>query len=259
MKTIAIVQARLGSTRLPNKVLLPLAGRPAILQMMDRVSRAETIDEVWLATGDDAGNDPLAEIATQAEQLVFRGSESDVLDRFAQLAVQAEATYVVRLTGDCPLHDPEVIDEVVSLFQLQSKCFYGSNIFPATYPDGLDTEIFTTEALLEVAANSTNQMEREHVTLGIHRQYHEADVPEVVNVEAPADFSHLRWTLDTPEDGQFISEIFGELYPQNPHFSWHDVLALLTRRPELLYVNSAHLRNEGVMQQIADGGLSTPS
>jgi len=257
MKTIAIVQARLGSTRLPNKVLLPLAGRPSILQMLDRVSRAETLDEVWLATGDDSGNDLLAETVTAAGYDVFRGSESDVLDRFARLAEQTNADYVARLTGDCPLHDPEVIDEVVASFQLQSTCNYGSNIFPATYPDGLDTEVFTAKTLLEVSAKSTNPMEREHVTLGIHRQYHESDRPEVVNVEAPADFSHLRWTLDTAEDAAFISSVYDHLYPKNPEFSWFEILALLTQKPDLLAINQAHIRNEGVMNAISAGGLQS--
>jgi len=259
MKTIAIVQARLGSTRLPNKVLIPLAGRPAILQMMDRVSRAETLDEVWLATGDDTGNDLLASTVADANYPVFRGSESDVLDRFARLADQAEADTVVRLTGDCPLHDSEVIDEVVAAFQMQNDLEYGSNIFPATYPDGLDTEVFTAEILRRVAASSQNQMEREHVTLGIHRQYHETDRPDVVNIEAPADFSHLRWTLDTPEDAAFIATVYDELFPQNPMFTWFDILALLTRRPDLLAINQAHIRNEGVMNAISAGGLQTGS
>jgi len=255
MSTVAIVQARLGSTRLPNKVLMPLAGRPAILQMLDRVSQATTLDAIWLATGDDAGNDPLAQAVEEAGYPVFRGSESDVLDRFARLAEEAAAETVVRLTGDCPLHDPEVIDEVVAAFQMQTTCHYGSNIFPATFPDGLDCEVFTAKVLLETAATSRNPMEREHVTLGIHRQYHEGGTPEIVNVEAPADFSHLRWTLDTPEDAAFITAVFDALYPQSPAFSWFDVLALLTREPHLLTLNSQHLRNEGVMQKISEGGL----
>lgn len=257
MKTVGIVQARLGSSRLPRKMLLEVLGTPIIVHMLRRVARARRLHELWLATGDDAGNDPLAAAVERAGFRVFRGSESDVLDRFHQLALRSEADVVVRLTGDCPLHDPAIIDAVVAAFDARPDGVeYGSNVFPPTYPDGLDTEVFTRAALERTARESQNSMERENVTLGIHRQYHKTGPkPSVVNVVGSADFSHLRWTLDYEDDFVFVRRVYEALYPGQPDFGWLDVVALVTREPELLEHGRAHARNANVLAAIDAGGL----
>lgn len=256
MKVVGIIQARLGSTRLPAKTLEPIEGVPAIVRMLERVKLAESLTDLWLATGDDEANDPLAREVESSGYQVFRGSESDVLDRYFRLAERLESDVVVRLTGDCQLHDPEIIDQTVDTFIATLPSYeYGSNIFPATYPDGLDVEVFTFHALKKAAEESTNSLEREHVTMGIHRQYHESNRPEILSVSAPADFSHLRWTLDYQEDLDFIRAVYAELLPENPEFGWLDVLALLTRRPDILAINAKHTRNESLIAAVEEGGL----
>lgn len=245
MKVVAILQARMGSTRLPGKVLLPAAGKTLIRHMIERVRRARSIDELWLATSEDPANDALAAEVADAAVPVFRGSEDDVLSRFAAIASRAEADWVVRLTGDCPLHDPAVIDLVVQFALADADCFdYVCNSLRPTYPDGLDVEVFTAAALAAAQAEATTSLQREHVTPFIHR-YHDGPGPyRVGHYTGPADFSHLRWTVDEPADYEVVKEVFESLYPDNPEFSWLDVLAFVTRHPELIVRNSDIVRNE---------------
>lgn len=258
MKVIGIVQARLGSTRLRAKTLEPIEGKPAIIRMLERVEISSTLDELWLATGDDTSNDRLADEVAKHGYKVFRGSEDDVLDRYYQLAKREGAEIVVRLTGDCQLHDPSVINQTVGSYLASGPQHdYGSNIFPATYPDGLDVEVFTFKALERCATTSDNKLEREHVTMGIHRQYHEEGKPEIYSVSAPADFSHLRWTLDYQEDLDFIRAVYAELHPSNPDFTWFDVLALITRRPDIMALNAKHTRNEALIAAVQQGELNS--
>jgi len=252
MTTLGIIQARMGSSRLPGKVLMTLYGEPSILRMLERVSRATSLDELWLATSDEAKDDVLAETVSKAGYRVFRGAELDVLDRFHRLALSRSADTVVRLTGDCPLHDPAVIDQVVSVFHSAGPGIaYVGNTLPPTFPDGLDVEVFSYRALEQLATGSTSAAEREHVTLGIHRNHLPSDQrPLTLNVVAPADFGHLRWTLDNQEDYQFISAVFQELYPAHPDFGWQDVIALLTRHPDLMAINARHVRNEKLARDL---------
>ncbi|HZH97929.1 MAG TPA: glycosyltransferase family protein [Fimbriimonadaceae bacterium] len=255
-RVLAIVQARMGSTRLPGKVLMPALGKPLILHMLDRVSRSQRIDELWLATSDLPADDELAATVEAAGYKVFRGDESDVLTRFYDLAVQVRPETVVRLTGDCPLHDPEVIDSLIDAFHESGQFDYGCNALPPTYPDGLDAEVFSFQALEYAHKTCTNPFEREHVTLYIHRRFPgSVDPPEILNVEAPADFSHMRWTLDYPEDYEFIVKVF-EAFADQPEFGWLDVVALTTRRPELLEVNTVAQRNEAIAKAAAAGQLN---
>jgi spore coat polysaccharide biosynthesis protein SpsF (cytidylyltransferase family) len=258
---IGIVQARIGSSRLSGKMLLPVLGEPVIVQMLRRVSRARRLGALWLATGDDAPNDELARAVETAGFSVFRGSESDVLDRFHRLALREKADVVVRLTGDCPLHDASVVDLVVEQFVSASPHrVYGSNVFPPTYPDGLDTEVFDFAALDALARTSQNKMEREFVTMGIHRRYHDGgEKPPIVNVSGPSDFSHLRWTLDYASDFEFIRQVYEALHPTNPDFGWLDVVALQTKQPELLSYAKVQARNANVLADVAAGGLETKS
>jgi spore coat polysaccharide biosynthesis protein SpsF len=252
LKVVAILQARMGSTRLPGKVLLPAAGKSLIRHMLDRVGRCSTIDELWLATSEDKANNPLAAEVEKAGVNVFRGSEDDVLSRYATVAKRTGADWVVRLTGDCPLHDPSIIDTVVRFaIEHASEFDYVSNSLQPIYPDGLDVEVFTSTALARAAKEATTALQREHVTPFIHR-YHDGPGPfRVGRVIGPADFSHLRWTVDEPADYEVVKEIFEALYPGNPAFGWLDVLALVTRRPELIIKNSNIVRNEGYLKALA--------
>lgn len=246
MTTVAIIQARMTSTRLPGKVLADLCGRPMLAHMLERVARARRLDAVWVATTTNAADDPVAQLCQALGVAVFRGSESDVLGRYAQTAAQAKADVVMRLTADCPMMDPALIDEAVQAFE-SGRYDYFSNAIRRSYPDGLDIEIFTRAALEEADAKSREPFQREHVTPYLRTGAY-TDVPtgnfRVGQMLAPADFGHLRWTVDAPEDLARVRRLVSEL-PAD--YGWMDAIALLTRRPELLDERSAatvaiHLR-----------------
>ena len=200
MTTLAIVQARMSSSRYPGKVLAPLAGQPMILRQLERIGRAETLDGVVIATSTDATDDELAQLLEVNGFDVVRGDLTDVLARFIKVIDQYQPETVVRLTADCPLISPTVIDQVITRFQ-QDDCDYASNTMTPTYPDGLDVEVVRASVLQEVAETSTDNHEREHVTLGIYRR---PEKYRIVNVAGEVDLSNLRWTVDTPDDYALI-------------------------------------------------------
>jgi spore coat polysaccharide biosynthesis protein SpsF (cytidylyltransferase family) len=248
-RVVGILQARVGSTRLPGKVLLPAVGTPLIVHMIQRVRRAATLSALWLATSASPENDPLAALGSELGVPVFRGSEDDVLSRFAEIAERASADVVVRLTGDCPLHDPGVIDEVVRHF-LRADADYVSNSLVPTYPDGLDVEVFSRTALDRAHREAQTPLQREHVTPYIHR-FHDGPGPfRVEHHRGPADFSHLRWTVDEPADYEFVRQVFEALHPANPAFGWLDVVALVTRKPALLGQSSGIPRNQRYLAEL---------
>jgi len=176
---------------------------------------------------------------------VFRGSLDNVLSRFWHVGQQQQADVLVRLTGDCPLHDPAVIDTVVDHFLKNTKEYdYVSNVLPPTYPDGLDTEVFTFESLDGAYQNATSTIDIEHVTPYIRKGA--LDRGRLGNVSGPSDFSHLRWTLDEKEDYELIRQVFEDLYPSKEDFGWLDVLAWQTQKKERLEINAKYTRNEGL-------------
>ena len=239
MTTIAIVQARMTSTRFPGKVLADLMGAPMVLRQLERVARAVLIDQIVLATSSDPTDDVLAEIAAQNGIAVVRGDLNDVLQRFIQVIDIYSPDVVVRLTADCPLASPQVIDKVIEHFQ-SSNADYVSNTMSPTYPDGLDVEVVKAEVLRRVAQLSTDPAEREHVTLGVYRR------PElfiIENVENETDLSDFRWTVDTKEDFEFVQKIYADLYPKNPNFEMDSVLDYLLRNPESNRTTSDAKRN----------------
>lgn len=220
---------------------MPILGRPMLALQLERLRRSTCLTDLVVATSNDSSDDALADLCTQEGASVFRGSLSDVLNRFAQAAVPYAPEVVVRLTGDCPLADPELIDTLVQKF-LQGQWDYLSNCEPATFPDGLDVEVFSHRALLEAEIEAVLPSHREHVTPFIRRQ------PErfrVGNHVSDSDFSHMRWTVDEPEDFAFVKEVYERLYPQKPDFVTADIMALLEDHPELLKINSRFERNEG--------------
>ena len=245
MKTVGIVQARTSSKRLPGKVLLEAVGKPLILLMLERVSRCTLLDEIWLATSEERDDDLLSTVVEKAGYKVFRGSLDNVLSRFWYIGKQQKADLIVRLTGDCPLHDPDVIDAVTNFFlRNQKHKDYVSNVSPPTYPDGLDTEVFSFSVLDFAHHDTSSPSDLEHVTNYIRNKT--VNAGREANFYGPADFSHLRWTLDEPEDYELIKNIFEDLYPVKKEFLWFDVIAWQTKDPQRLQINSMHKRNAGL-------------
>ena len=244
---LAVLQARLTSTRLPGKVLLPILGEPMLFRQIERVRRSGAFDALVVATSDQAADDPLAAACAARGIDVARGSRDDVLDRFITAARPYRPDAVIRLTGDCPLADPDVIRGVVDLLQA-TGCDYASNVAPPTFPDGLDVEAIRFDTLERMASDATLPSEREHVTTYIRSRL---DKFKTANYEGTRDLSHLRWTVDEPADFAFVSQVYAALYPAKPAFTTQDILDLITRDSVLGGLNSAFERNEGLQKSLA--------
>lgn len=229
---VAIVQARMTSSRLPGKVLADICGKAALQRQIERIQQAKRVDKIMVATTTNASDDPIVELCGRLGVDVFRGDEADVLERFRGAAEAAGATAVVRLTADCPMIDPDVLDGVVELFN--EGCWdYVSNCNERTFPDGLDVEVFTRAALEEAAEKATAPFQREHVTpymRGMFLQYVSGEF-RIAQYTYPADFSHVRWTLDTVDDLERIRRLIAQL-PED--YTWLQALSVATRQPELL-------------------------
>jgi glutamate-1-semialdehyde 2,1-aminomutase len=239
VKTLVIVQARMGSTRFPGKVMTQICGMPMIELLLARLKGASLIDQIVLATSKDASNDLLVEHVEKIGYTVFRGDEDDVLDRHYQAAKKERADLVVRITGDCPLVDPAIVDKVIAQLK-EEGVDYASNINPPTFPDGLDTEVFTFQAL-EIAWNEASTLkEREHVTPFIR----ESGQFSCLNITCDTDYSGERWTVDEPDDFEVVRKIFEYFNPRN-NFSWLEVLDLCKKKPEQFMANRHIDRNEG--------------
>lgn len=244
---LAVLQVRVSSTRLPGKALKPLLGQPMIIRQVERVRRAALIDRLVVATSTDASDDPLAALCRRNGLDCFRGSLADVLDRFYQAARPYRPDHVVRLTGDCPLADPAVIDAVIA-HHLAGGYDYTSNCAEPTYPDGLDAEILTFPCLERVWREAARPAEREHVTFYINSH------PGLFRrgiLKNGTDLSHLRWTVDEAADYELVTRIYEALYPADPGFDMRAVLRLLAERPGLGRLNSDYERNEGLKKSLA--------
>ncbi|MDR3400887.1 MAG: glycosyltransferase family protein [Chthoniobacter sp.] len=234
MKVVAIIQARMGSSRLPGKVLLDLAGEPMLSRVVRRLRRARRIHEVVVATTTESRDDALETFCREHGFACFRGDENDVLDRYYRAAQAHGAGMVVRITSDCPFIEPEIVDRVVTEGDAPDVD-YASNIgVPRTFPRGLDTEVMPWRTLDRVWQEDRNPAWREHVTQYIHKR------PELFrtrNVCHDTDLSHLRWTVDTPEDFAFASQVYEHF--GHDDFSWRDVLDVLDRHPAWSEINQA--------------------
>lgn len=236
---VAVVQARLGSTRFPKKVLQPIQGVPLLGVLLERLQHSQEIHKIVVATTDKQHDDPLASYVKTLGVDVVRGSEDDVLARYAKAMHQHPADCYVRITGDCPLIDPALVDRVIERYK-QGGFDYVNNIDPPTYPDGLDIEVFSASALQLSLEQAKSNYEREHVTpylrtsSAIKRSF----------VVHEADLSHYRWTVDEPEDFQVITKVFEAFYPRKD-FSWYEVLELMDKKPEIFEMNNRIKRNEG--------------
>ena len=239
MRIVAIVQARMGSIRLPDKVMKPIGIIPMIEILLKRLNNSKLLNQIILATSTDTRNKSLVEHVESLGFTCQQGSDLDVLERYVQAAEQSKADVIVRITGDCPLVDPVLVDECITRFK-ETKVDYCANTSPPTFPDGLDIEVIKFSALKKAAQESTKLSHREHVTPYIR----ELDVFSKSNYSNNEDFSALRWTIDDKEDFDVISKVFEHFKP-NIYFSWKEVLALYNNQPQLFTANFQTQRNEG--------------
>lgn len=245
MDILAIIQARMGSSRLPDKVLKDLAGKPVLWHVVNRVKKSKLINEVVVATTYRKEDLAIVEYCASQRTAVYVGSDEDVLERYYQAARLYKPVNVVRVTADCPLIDAKVIDTVIQE-HLKSDCDYTSNTLEDTFPDGLDCEVFKFTALEQACQNAKLVSEREHVTPYIrkNKQYKKHSVTD------SEDHSLERWTLDTDRDYAFLTRVFEELYKDNPEFDTNDVYALLNRCPDIRKLNAGIIRNEGYLKSL---------
>jgi len=249
---VAIVQARMTSTRLPGKVLMPVLGRPLLAFQIERMRRARRLDRIVVATTVNATDDAIVAFCESAGVDVTRGSEADVLSRYVEAAQRFGAATVMRVTSDCPLLDPHLLDDAVDRFvsarASAAGCDYFSNMLTPTFPYGLAVELMTAEALLTAGAEAQDPQEREHVTPFI---YWRPGRFRLESLTMQPDLSTHRWTVDTPEDLELVSRILAALYPVNREFGIGDVLALLAQHPDWAKIN-AHIGQRQVIQMPQD-------
>ena len=242
---VAVVQARMGSSRFPGKVLEDVAGHPMLWHVVHRLRKAKFVDKVVVATTDRPLDDPIVDFCRQDGLACFRGDERDVLDRFYQAAKTHHADVVIRITADCPLIDPAVVDRVVERFR-QGDCDYVSNASPYTYPDGLDTEVFSFAALERAWRDANKPSEREHVTPYLRTEtFRNASVQS----EIPVSPAQYRWTVDHPADLIFVRKVYAA-FSQNEDFGFREIFQLLKERPELTTIQAETITNEGYYKSL---------
>jgi len=236
MKVAAIIQARMGSTRLPGKVLKKVLNKTLLEYQIERVKRAKTIEEIIIATTTKDSDDPIIQLCQQLSVPYYRGSEEDVLARYYEAATNFGVDVVVRLTSDCPIIDPNVIDKVVRHYlENKDRYDYVSNTLARTYPRGLDTEVVSYEVLKRAHEDAQGLEYREHVTAYI---YCHPQQFKLSNTSNETDESKHRWTVDTEEDFELIEKIISDLYPKDEHFTMNDVLNLIQQNPTWFNINS---------------------
>lgn len=243
---VGILQARISSTRLPGKVIKMLHGRPMIIRQLERIDRCQMIEKTIVATSDNREDDILAHIVDEEGVPCYRGSLENVLERVYKAAMIYRPDHVVRLTGDCPLIDPNVVDLTIKQ-HLKQDNDYTANCIDPTYPDGLDVEVMTYSALEKAAQNAKLPSELEHVTLYFRNNEIKFKIGHVRLTE---DLSHLRWTVDEPEDFEFVEVVFNRLFSANPQFTMNDILQLLQNEPELKLINHGLERNKGLRKSL---------
>jgi len=246
MDVLSIIQARVKSTRLPNKVLLKIQDKTVLEHIYLRVKRSKVIESVIIATSINKYDLPIVGVGVKNNVQVYCGSENDVLDRFYHASRLLNCKHIVRITGDCPLIDPDIIDLVVSN-HISQGADYTSNVDPPTYPDGLDVEVITFKALEHAFHNANLSSEREHVTPFIRKNNKEFKCVNVVN---RIDLSDKRWTLDEKNDYVFVKSIYKNLYNRNKYFKMKDILKFIKENPEIEKINENINRNEGYIKSI---------
>ncbi|GAA3351015.1 glycosyltransferase family protein [Deinococcus persicinus] len=239
MRIVAIIQARMGSTRLPGKILKKVNGRPLLSYQLERLQQSNHINDLVIATTLNEKDDLIVEFCKKNNILWFRGSEKDVLARYYETAKTFKADAIVRITSDCPIIDVQVVDKTIQYF-VDNNYEYVSNTVDRTYPRGLDTEAFTFEVLEKAYKEAVMERDREHVTAYF---YTNPDVFKISSVRNETDYSKYRWTVDTEEDFQLIKNIIEKLYNDNPNFTFHDTVKLMEANPDWFYIN-AHIEQK---------------
>ncbi|MBE0525249.1 MAG: glycosyltransferase family protein [Methanosarcinales archaeon] len=245
---MAIVQARMGSTRLPGKVLLNLEGKTVLEHVVRRIEASEHVDDVVVATTISKADLRIVELCAHLGISIYCGSESDVLDRYYQAAKLFKANNILRITSDCPVIDARIIDEVISL-HLKTNADYTSNTLRETYPDGQDIEVFTFASLKTAWNNAKLASEREHVTPYIRNN---PEFFKYSSLESKEDLSQKRWTLDNAEDLDFLRLVYKYLYNKNQLFGMADILSLIIEKPEIEQINQHIIRNEGYLKSLKE-------
>lgn len=256
MKYLVMIQARCGSTRLPNKVLRDLCGKPVLQRMIERVQKSKLVDEVMVITSIEKNNLPILRLCSDLGIRVGIGSEEDVLDRFYQSAKLLKPEYVIRLTADCPCFDAQLLD--LALSGLKDTTDY-CGMLSESFADGLDLEIMKFSALAKAWKEANHSFEREHVTQYIIRH---PELFELQNFESPiGDFGHHRWTVDEPEDFEVVKRIYEHFLnsENNEFFSYTDILNYLNECPEIRALNKKYTRNEGLAKSIREDHIEENS
>jgi|SaaInlStandDraft_3_1057020.scaffolds.fasta_scaffold37017_2 spore coat polysaccharide biosynthesis protein SpsF len=241
MKTGIVVQARMTSTRLPGKVMKNILGRPMLSYLMERLKRVQNADDIIIATTTNREDEAIVEFCHSNGITCYRGSEHDVLSRYYEAAEASDLDVIVRITSDCPLIDPAVIEDLISCYIDEKEHLdYLSNTQLRTYPRGMDVEVFSFESLTTAHLEACEASEREHVTV---HMYSCPTKYRIASSSLEIDHSEHRWTVDTPEDFEFVSAVFEEIYPENPLFTMEDVLSLVKKNPHLSEIN-AHIEQK---------------
>jgi spore coat polysaccharide biosynthesis protein SpsF len=234
VKVVAIIQARMGSTRFPGKIFKNVLGKPLLDYQFERLKRSKSIAEIVIATTTNKSDQEIVNFCRSRSISYYRGSENDVLARYYETAKKYKADVIVRITSDCPLIDPAIVDKVVVEYLKDTSQDYVSNTLERTYPRGMDTEVFPFSLLEEMHREAKSLDEREHVTTYIYNHPEQYRIKQVKQVK---DDSHYRLTVDTIEDFKVISKIIEFLYKDHPLFSLHDVICLLKEKPDIAMIN----------------------
>ncbi len=248
MMLAAIIQARMGSSRLPGKVMEDISGKPMLWHIIERLKKARLIDKIIIATTEREADKPILKLAEDSGAAGYAGDEADVLDRYYQAATKYGAAAVVRITADCPLIDPGVTDKVIQRY-LKGDCDYTANTLEWTYPDGLAVEVFSYAALETAWQEARWASEREHVTPYIKKN---PDKFRLVNVGSKVNLSHLRWSVDRKEDLEFVRQVYKYLYQEGQIFYMADILELLGKHPELTRINRGIPSDEGYAKSLKE-------
>ncbi len=233
MQVVAIIQARMGSTRLPGKVLRDIGGNTMLARVVARVQRASLLDQIIIATTIEPADQAIVAECERLGVVCFQGSEEDVLDRYYQAAKTFDVDVVVRITSDCPLIEPAIVDQVITTFH-ETEADYVSNTLSRTFPRGLDSEVFKVSVLKQTWQKATKSYQRSHVTPYI---YQNPDLFQLVEITSDINYSQHRWTVDTLADWQLVAAIYEHFAPQTD-FDWQDILHLLKRQPQLQAINA---------------------
>ncbi|WP_346887107.1 glycosyltransferase family protein [Clostridium sp. UBA1056] len=237
MKITAIIQARMGSTRLPGKVMKNIFGKTVLEHVVDRLRKSQLLNDIIIATTIGECDNKIAEEAERLSVNCYRGSENDVLSRYYNAAKENGSEIVIRITSDCPVIDPRIIDSMLERFielYKNNEIDYMSNTLERTFPRGLDAEIIPFEILEKAYNEADKQYEREHVTPYI---YQNPETFKLIGFKNPINYSEYRWTLDTPEDFEVITRIYKELYKYDEMFYFDDIMNLMKRYPEIKNIN----------------------